>query len=144
MMNSDSLKKSFILEKEWASRVWKLIHKCHNIMSEFFFCSRLRGVIENVNRSSFFLHSQKKINPPGIYEGNSPEIFDAVTFSKVCEQAALTQSRRSTPSDSRNKFWAKCHLRLNCEQTNMNFFYSKCCQIPLEIRLRRHSITTHT
>ena len=56
------------------------------------FLSRLLGVIQNVNRSwqerCFFLHSQK-INPPGIYEGNSPEIFDAVTFSKVCEQAAL-------------------------------------------------------
>ena len=54
------------------------------------FLSRLLGVIQNVNRSwqerCFFLHSQK-INPPGIYEGNSPEIFDAVTFSKVCEQA---------------------------------------------------------
>ena len=98
-------------------------------------------------KSAFFLHTQK-INPPGIYEGNSPEIFDAVTFSKVCEQAALdsfTQAR--PPSDSRNKFWAKCHLRLNCEQTNMNFFNSKCCQIPLEITSspsRTHALKSET
>ena len=62
------------------------------------FLSRLLGVIQNVNRSwqerCFFLHSQK-INPPGIYEGNSPEIFDAVTFSKVCEQAGCNSLKVS-------------------------------------------------
>ena len=57
-------------------------------MSEFFF-ARDSAASLKMRIGAFFSALAKKINPPGIYEGNSPEIFDAVTFSKVCEQAAL-------------------------------------------------------
>ena len=66
------------------------VDECQNIINDFFAQTpRRHSKYEwELVRALFFLHTQK-INPPGIYEGNSPEIFDAVTFSKVCEQAAL-------------------------------------------------------
>ena len=78
----------WIKKKERAKSV--KVDECQNIINDFFAQTpRRHSKYEwELVRALFFLHTQK-INPPGIYEGNSPEIFDAVTFSKVCEQAAL-------------------------------------------------------